>query len=132
MVDLYVGSGENERQFRVHKEVLCDKLEYFDKMFNGGFAEVLDNEARFPEDDPEYFDVLLDWVYSGSLRILENNPSPYFFILYDLADGLCCTHLMDQIMDTWIAWGLGYSLVPAMSLGVAIYSRNREGSAPRR
>jgi hypothetical protein len=62
MVDIYVG-GEHFREpnklFRAHKALLCSKIPYFDKMFNGGFKEAIENVANLPEDHPQSFDVLI-------------------------------------------------------------------------
>jgi hypothetical protein len=57
MVDIYV--GPKERLFRVHKALLCKKVPYFDKMFNGEFREASQNVAKFPDDHPAAFDRLL-------------------------------------------------------------------------
>ena len=66
MVDLYV--GDKERHFRVYKKLLCCKVTYFDKAFNGNFSEPQTNTAKFPEDSLVAFDVLQGWVYTGRLR----------------------------------------------------------------
>ncbi len=58
MVDIYV--GPEEEPFRVHKQKLCRRIPYFDKMFNGQFKEASENVGRLPEDDPAAFDVLME------------------------------------------------------------------------
>ncbi|KAF7944820.1 uncharacterized protein EAE97_005453 [Botrytis byssoidea] len=60
-VDLYNGSSRTH--YRVHKNVLCTKIPYSNKMFNGGFSEASRNSAEFPEDAVGSFDVLLEWTY---------------------------------------------------------------------
>ncbi|TVY30925.1 hypothetical protein LHYA1_G000752 [Lachnellula hyalina] len=40
MVDILV--GPEQKAFRVHKHLLCTKVPYFHKMFNGGFKEASD------------------------------------------------------------------------------------------
>lgn len=65
IVTLYVGT--DEQKFIAYKDVLCNKVPYFDKMFNGGFEEANTLIARFPEDDPKPFDLMLGWVYEGTL-----------------------------------------------------------------
>ena len=37
-------------------------------MFNNGFAEAKTQNATFPEDKVESFDLLLGWVYKGAIR----------------------------------------------------------------
>ncbi|TVY42478.1 hypothetical protein LSUB1_G003278 [Lachnellula subtilissima] len=61
MVNIYVGKGPKEQHFTVHKELLCNKIPYFEKMFKGGSqGATIINVARFPEDNIiNSFDVLL-------------------------------------------------------------------------
>lgn len=56
MVDIHV--GKKRKQSHIHKGILCQKIPHFDKMFNGGFKERLNNKAEFPEDDAMAFDFL--------------------------------------------------------------------------
>lgn len=67
MVDIYV--GPKNKHFLAHKELLCNKILYFKKMFKGGFQEASSSKANFPEDDPEGFDVLISWVYQENCHI---------------------------------------------------------------
>lgn len=48
MVELLI--GPHEHSFLVHKELLCTKIPYFDKMFKGGWEESAQSMAKFPED----------------------------------------------------------------------------------
>lgn len=68
MVELKVGTNDQIRRFTVHKKLLCDKIPYFQIMFGGPWKEANEYAATFPEEDPESFDLLLSWVYSGTLR----------------------------------------------------------------
>lgn len=68
-VKLKVGpTTEKEKVFTVHKKRLCEKIPYFNTMFNGGWKESTEQIASFPEDTFDSFDVLLEWVYSDQLR----------------------------------------------------------------
>ncbi|KAF7956583.1 hypothetical protein EAE96_003917 [Botrytis aclada] len=104
MVDLIVGT--EEALFRVHKSFLCNKMPYFDKMFNGGFKEAKDNSAKFPEDLLESFDILIEWVYSGHIRFYEvrvnGGPENWNFLcFYALAEKLGLTQLEDRALDIY-------------------------------
>lgn len=68
MVTLKV--GKNKKAFAVHKKLLCEKIPYFEKMFQGLWIEASGNIATFPEDEVECFDVLIGWLYSGALRLV--------------------------------------------------------------
>lgn len=110
IVTLYVGT--DEQKFIAYKDVLCNKVPYFDKMFNGGFEEANTLIARFPEDDPKPFDLMLGWVYEGTLPRLVNiligeSISQHVFFhgnwktveLYALAEKFWFPELMDLIID---------------------------------
>ena len=136
MVTLYV--GKKEVQFTVHKDILCNKIPYFEKMFKGGFQEAADNAAKFPEDDPQSFDVLLGWVYEGDLRSLntkgqEDEPllswSPGK--LYALSDKLCLPELMDKIMDMQREWGRDHERFIPHEEAVQGYELSTAGSPYR-
>ncbi|KAF7944818.1 uncharacterized protein EAE97_005451 [Botrytis byssoidea] len=84
MIDIYV--GEEKILFRVYKDTLCNKIEFFDRMFNGKFKEANENAAVLPEDDPEAFDML---IFRKKLH------------LWVLADKLCLANLQDYVMNIW-------------------------------
>ncbi|KAH6669005.1 hypothetical protein B0J14DRAFT_488100, partial [Halenospora varia] len=65
MAELYV--GPQMKLFRVHKELLCKKIPYVRKMFQGGFQEAQQNSATFSEDTEEAFDLLMGWIYTDSV-----------------------------------------------------------------
>lgn len=135
MVNIYVGEGETKRPFAVHKNVICDKMEYFAKIFRGEFEEAKTSVATFPEDDPDSFDLLLSWVYEGSLRELVNiaaggegethtlNWGPCR--LYALAEKLCLPELMDEAIDAYRQYnkyGRALSNVSAVTIGYQLTS----------
>ncbi|TVY93102.1 hypothetical protein LAWI1_G001595 [Lachnellula willkommii] len=142
MVNIYVGEGDDKEHFHVHKELLCNKIPYFEKMFKGGFQEATTNEARFPEDNPESFDLLLGWVYEGSLPPLEYLPNksegdiivvPWNCReLYALCDKLCIPELMDKVMDMYRKFNLDSNTSPSIKSIEGIYSITSFGSVFRR
>lgn len=111
MVDIHVGQGEAARDFRIHKKLLCSKVPYFDKMFNGGFKEAVQNSVTLPEDNPESFDILQCWVYTGVLRPLETTfnenrtswtSSWDVGYMYNLSDRLCLLSLRDRVLVEYL------------------------------
>jgi hypothetical protein len=105
MVELKV--GPQKQLFRVHKAILCKKVAFFDKMFNGGWKEASNNSATLPEDSPESIDLLIGWVYSNTIRPLTVHGSADTYSwqpvpFWELADKLCLPELQDRIMDAWI------------------------------
>lgn len=107
MVDILV--GPNKKPYRVHKDLLCAKIPYFNAMFNGGFQEATKQAATLPEDNPEVFDLLLEWVYTGRLSpVSSTNDAPVrdwrvLLELYLLAEKIVLPKLMDCTMSTIVA-----------------------------
>ncbi|TEY69492.1 hypothetical protein BOTCAL_0115g00120 [Botryotinia calthae] len=101
-----VAVGPEKALFRVHKSFLCNKIPYFEKMFNGGFKEATDGSASFPEDFPEAFDILVEWVYSVNLRWFDigtatTGASWNFLKFYSLVEKICLTQLADSALDMY-------------------------------
>jgi hypothetical protein len=68
----------------VHKDLLTKKSEVFDRMFNGGFKEATTKSATFPDDDPEAFEKLIEWLYTGRFMTISSN-SGQSRVLFDMA-----------------------------------------------
>ncbi|TVY81684.1 hypothetical protein LSUE1_G005999 [Lachnellula suecica] len=143
MVSIYVGEDEDEEHFTVHKELLCNKIPYFQKMFQGGFNEAKTSVARFPEDEPESFDLLLGWVYEDKIRHLTKEPSIEGDTsgldsswdpdkLYGLAHKLCIPELMDSVIDTYRGFLKMTHSGPSYSSFTDGYTLTRPGSPYRR
>jgi len=54
--------------FAVHKKLLCSKIRCFRSMFEGAWNESGESQALFPEDSVESFDLLITWLYTGTIR----------------------------------------------------------------
>jgi BTB/POZ domain len=140
MVDLYVGPQKD--RFHVHKEVLCKKIPYFEKMFKAGFKEATENQATFPEDNAESFDLLLGWVYHNSIRPLavlrKDGTSNESFESWNpnklsmLAEKLCLSDLQDQIMDEYIEYLVRENLYPSVAGIGATYTAVPAGNSFRK
>ncbi|CZR66760.1 uncharacterized protein PAC_16661 [Phialocephala subalpina] len=107
-VSFRVGQGDKARSFLVHKKILCAKVLFFEKLFNGPFAEGISQTAEFPEDDPTTFGLLIGWIYSS---VVENphelgaSPNERYYgckqlmALFALAEKYNIVRLQDQTMD---------------------------------
>jgi hypothetical protein len=72
-VEIKVSTGPISSGFTVHKDVLCKKVVFFDKMFNGSFLEGSAEKAHLPEDDPIAFKLLISWIYLNAIPPLQNS-----------------------------------------------------------
>lgn len=102
-----VGTGAERREFSFSKKILCDKIPYFQALFNGPFLEGISQSADFPEDDPTTFGLLLGWVYTGIIETPHPKPQLHekyagtfqIMALYALAEKYNITSLQDQAMN---------------------------------
>ncbi|KAF4626405.1 hypothetical protein G7Y89_g11754 [Cudoniella acicularis] len=136
IVTLNVGN----KLFRVHKKKLCNAIPYFNKLFNTHNTNgKLENTATFLNDNPDYFDILLEWVYTGSLRTLEftqtSNGVSFSWApveVYTLAHRFWVSQLMDSIMNEWIKCALLNDTLPSITSTAEIYAKAPPNSAPRK
>lgn len=102
VVTITVGSGEAAKKYVIHKNVLCSKSEFFQKMFSNGFLESTELVAHLPEDHPETFEVFLGWIYRD---IIEPSPGKETFQyrrLFFFAEKYNMVTLMDLVMDKMV------------------------------
>ena len=59
------------RSFPSHKNILAASSSYFMAMFTHGFKENAESEITI-DGKPEIFEVLLEYTYTGDLRILQS------------------------------------------------------------
>ncbi|CAH8472879.1 unnamed protein product [Schistosoma haematobium] len=57
------------REFLAHRVVLAASSDYFDAMFSSGMAESAQLEVELKSITPEIMDTLLDYVYTGQVRV---------------------------------------------------------------
>ncbi|CZR67132.1 uncharacterized protein PAC_17031 [Phialocephala subalpina] len=123
--------GKDKAKFLVHKKLLCDKIPYFDKMFNGGFEEARSKIATFSEDRAQSMDLLLGWVYHGSIRKIQgtnNNgvreiPSWSFVDMYSLAHKLCLRDVQDEVMDAYLTYSFEGESMPSFETWTSAYDK---------
>ncbi|KAI9054888.1 hypothetical protein LZ554_002032 [Drepanopeziza brunnea f. sp. 'monogermtubi'] len=96
-VIIEVGTGPKATKFYVHKKLLCKKVEFFDKMFKGHFAEALNGVASLPTDSPSAFKLFVGWLYTTHLEVPSFDTLLSLFIF---AEKYNVTDLADQVMDT--------------------------------
>lgn len=100
IVTLYV--GPKHKKFTVHKTLLCDRCEYFSKAFHGNFKEAQEGVMYLPEDDADTVSSLVDFLYRGTVPKItweSKELTRPLRRLYYLAEKLCLSELMDQVID---------------------------------
>ncbi|EXJ87748.1 hypothetical protein A1O1_04674 [Capronia coronata CBS 617.96] len=95
IVTIFVGSEQVE--FAVHKNMLCAASKFFERAVQGPFMESKTQQVRLPEERPEVFAFLVDWLYIGGLdqmypSIIRSrqqwHKDEYYLKVYRMADRL--------------------------------------------
>ena len=98
MVDVIVGA--EGRKFHLHRDLLCDRSDFFQAAFRGHFKEAEIKSLTLPEDSIESFELLVGWLYGAPLvSIPSNDEFPAYLGLIILARKLCLEHLQNETMD---------------------------------
>jgi hypothetical protein len=141
-VQLYV--GPEKTRFPVSRYLLCQKIPYFEKMFQGDrFVEAQTGVAFFPEDSPEAFDLLIQWVHGYGVREMhrskqEDCQNDWKCVSYDaeafycLAEKLCLPKLQNLIMIALQSWDREHGTEYPVERMVKVYERTQNGSPLRR
>lgn len=68
-VSLIVGQGEQEREFLIHKSLLCASVRPYhypsDGFSSSEFIQTGDDKYMLPNEDPQLFKLVQDWIYKG-------------------------------------------------------------------
>ncbi|KAH9215359.1 hypothetical protein DL95DRAFT_408542 [Leptodontidium sp. 2 PMI_412] len=118
--------GPKQKNFTVHKKLLCDRSEFFSKAFNGEFKEATDGVMYLPEDDADAFDSMIVYIYQNLLPVFPNLECDEYletilYPLFALAEKLCLNELANRVMDLIQDTGLNSSLVPGNEPGGGNY-----------
>ncbi|TGO68100.1 hypothetical protein BOTNAR_0030g00220 [Botryotinia narcissicola] len=94
-------TGKEKQKFTLHKQLLCESVEYFRAAFSaGGFRESQTSSMDMPEDDPEAFELFIHWLYRGEVRrAAKVTDIDQFLQLYIFAEKLCLKELANKTMD---------------------------------
>lgn len=97
--------GPGQESYTVHKDLICAKSPVFEAACNGNFIEGIQGIVRLPEDKPETFVLLLEWLYTE--RVAESDNAKVvdwhgIASLYVLAEKLQIHEIKNSVVDTWI------------------------------
>jgi len=93
-IELFTSGDETDITFvfaygeiRAHKQVLIERVPYFEKMFSSGMKESLTNRVDMPNVDMRSFDVFLRYIYGGHLpKSFDVESQLSFADMYDVSD----------------------------------------------
>ncbi len=86
-----------DQKFTAHQGILCAASEYFSCLLDGGFSESRQGEIDMTQSigDPEILELMLEFIYSGTLNITAEN----FRELLDAASLLLLTGAQDLLSE---------------------------------
>jgi BTB/POZ domain len=138
--------GPKRKRYIVHKDLICEKSEYFAKAFNENcFKEGIEKEMYLPEDEPDAFDLFIRWLYNSRLDCkafcVEGKSSaeihaPRWALmstlisLYILTDKVCLEELKNTVMDNFKDIAKTHKFSPFAI--IRIYAKGPSGSPLRR
>ncbi|KAK5209067.1 hypothetical protein LTR41_005466 [Exophiala xenobiotica] len=64
--------GTTQKEYVVHKRLLCVASKFFERALNGQLAASLSQEVKLPEDDPVLFACVYDWLYFGLVQRVDS------------------------------------------------------------
>ena len=98
MVDIFVGVEQN--QFHLHRDLLCDRSDYFKACFERSFKEAQQGQLFLQEDDTGSFDLFVKWLYGAPLKKIGSHDDLLVFLaLVVLVKKLCLEYLQNEAMD---------------------------------
>ncbi|MCJ1415788.1 hypothetical protein MMC32_002121 [Xylographa parallela] len=127
--------GEKKRVFKIHKNLLCSSSEFFKAALDGKFKEAEEREINLAEEDPQTFERVVFWMYSGSL--LEKNETGMslgyadLVKIYVFAEARCMTQLQNDTIDVIIRRQQISRLVMVPCAEVDMYTTTTDSSPIR-
>uniref|UniRef100_T1KW94 BTB domain-containing protein n=1 Tax=Tetranychus urticae TaxID=32264 RepID=T1KW94_TETUR len=75
--DVTIMNGD--KKYRLHKNILCTAIPYFDKMFSSEFSEST-SEVINLDHNPDVFDLIIEWAYCSKIKISKENAVDLFHL----------------------------------------------------
>ncbi|RJE25571.1 hypothetical protein PHISCL_02111 [Aspergillus sclerotialis] len=97
----HLSVGHQETPFDVHLELLCDCSPFFNDLYKDRFDhDVTQQPVCFPDEDPDVFAELVNWMYQGELSDnMIYHKSHFLFQLWVLAEKFAMQELQDSILS---------------------------------
>ena len=131
MVDVFVGA--ERKKYHLHRDLLCERSEFFKASFMGSFEEAAAEEVALPEDNAASFELFVGWLYGILLiRIPSEDELSAYVDLVILAQKLCLEQLQNETMDCILRFYRTSSQPVAAHIIRSIYENTSKGDPLRR
>ncbi|CAI6338471.1 unnamed protein product [Periconia digitata] len=157
-ITVVVGDEEEQRSFKIHEDVICDRSSFFRSSMKPEWASMRSDPrtVELPEDSPNAFALYRTWLYSRKLPILPTpptesnieedtcrsslfgNPPEHYHTLahaYVLGERLLDIQFKNTVMDTYVLFARGATgsrYYPTNDHVRIIYDGTTEGSPIRK
>lgn len=98
MIEVVIIEDDNDKNYSLHKNLLCEKSLYFKRCIKSGMLETTNNKVVLRDVNFEAFEVVVYWLYKENLDKISENRLPFYWV-YNLADRLCMEPLKNKIVD---------------------------------
>ncbi|KAL3417904.1 hypothetical protein PVAG01_10914 [Phlyctema vagabunda] len=142
IITIRVGPEPHPTAFKIHKELLCKRSQFFSGMFSSRFSESRSDVISLPDDTRGGFEVFLNWAYQGALPEFPNQYFPATLTGADrfvnvliqaffFAEKYCINDLQNRIMNTIQDMQNAWKRIPSNTEILSIYANTKSGSKLR-
>lgn len=93
-----------ERRIHVHRVIMAGFSDYFDAMFNGDMAEIIQEEVHIQNVDPDALALVVDYAYTGDIDIhvgnVENLLTVACLLQVETVKDKCCEFMQQHLHST--------------------------------
>ncbi|KAL8743342.1 MAG: hypothetical protein Q9190_004304 [Brigantiaea leucoxantha] len=102
ILSIKVGKEAEEKEFFVHKELICHYSRFFQTAMTGIWLEAMTGVFKFPSENVEVFAVFENWLYSQVLDLSAQGTSniPFILSLYVFGEQKQSPGFQNAIIDT--------------------------------
>ncbi|KAF3162257.1 hypothetical protein EYR41_004838 [Orbilia oligospora] len=98
--DVNVIVGEERMQYDLHRAIICLQSTFFEAACKEGFIEGNTREINLPDIEPDAFETIATWLYSGGFSFKGKLSKEKFCDLYAATDYLGIDSLKRAMMST--------------------------------
>ena len=135
MITFRIGEGTNQKDFQIHKGLLCHHSGFFDAALNGSFAEAGRDVYELPETGIKTFNSVVLWLYTRRLFDasvpLDKISRSLLVLVYAFRDEHLIPGLYNAVIDTWRDIFASSSCLEP-NLSSSVYEKTPEGSNLRK
>jgi len=97
---VYIFVGLEPKECCIHKDLICSSSPYFDKAFNGSFAEAVSSELHLEDETSETFSAFKEFLYTeDGAASVDDFSTSQLIDLYIFADKIQNDALKNMTMD---------------------------------